>query len=413
MKHVFLYLTTLLFCSGCLSNIDQYATGNPRLKLHFPDQDNYESGTWTLTDFPKTQRPGSGNIDLVIEISEGHSNYIYGSLEAKDSGFTQTPPEPNKRLTIHRDAGSLSLIQGTESTPWSGQFEVQADLTFGDLVRQITGEPISSYRLLTTILRDVKQSTLIAYSEIEIELTSSDLWSFLDRRIKADYVTSMRETHKDFSAKDIIQLRQFGVSPELANEFPEDDASDIIKFRRFGVPPEFARAFRKYNPDYTPQDLISLRKYGVPADWAEPLSGLTKIKEADDLVLLRRFGVPPQFARAAHRYHFVNNADDITALRRHGVTTEFIEALSDVAHSTTTKGIIHLRRSGVTADYYNKMRHSGSYSIDDIVLMKRRGIPTSYVQASQVQGKAPLSSQAIIDLRNRGVSTATIRELRQ
>jgi hypothetical protein len=110
MKQVILCLTTALFCSGCLSNINQFATGNPRLKLHFQDQDNYQSGTWSLTDFPQTQRHDSGTIDLVIEIREGHSNYIYGSLEAKDFGFSQIPPEPYKRLTIHRNAGSLSLL---------------------------------------------------------------------------------------------------------------------------------------------------------------------------------------------------------------------------------------------------------------------------------------------------------------
>jgi hypothetical protein len=155
---------------------------------------------------------------------------------------------------------------------------VQASSTFTDQVRQITGEPMSSYRLLTSIIRNVKQSTLIAYLETEIELTSSELWSFLDSGITPDYIASMRETHNDFSAQDIIELRRFGVTPELANEFPEYGAADIIKLRRFGVPPEFARAFRKHNPEYTPEDLISLRRYGVPADWAEPLSGLTKIR---------------------------------------------------------------------------------------------------------------------------------------
>lgn len=339
MKHVILFLITTLFFSGCLSGIDQYATSNPRLRFHFPNQGNNESGTWRLTDFSRTQRPDTSNIDLVIEISEGHSNYIYGSLGAEEFGFNQTPPEPNKRLAIHRDAGSLSLIQGNESTSWSGQFKVHANSAFRDHFRQITGEPISSYRLLTSILRNTKQSTLIAYSEIEIEITSSDLWTFLDRGIKADFVASMRKTHKNISAKEIIQLLQFGVSPEFANEFPEYDASDIIMLRRFGVPSEFARAFRKNNPEYTPQDLISLRKFGVPADWADALSGLAKIKGAEDLVLLKRFGVSTLFAKAAHRHQFVNNADDITALRRHGITTEFIEALSDVDASSTTKDI--------------------------------------------------------------------------
>jgi hypothetical protein len=59
------------------------------------------------------------------------------------------------------------------------------------------------------------------------------------------------------------------------------------------------------------------------------------------------------------------------------------------------------------------MRQYGSYSIEEIVMMKRRGITTSYVQAFHVQGKAPLTAKAIIDLRNRGVSADTIRELRQ
>lgn len=413
MKRFIFSLATLLVLTGCLPRIDQYATGNPRLRIQFSDPQERLSGHWTLDSPPERKLGSAYDIDLVVETAEGHSHYHYGNLTSTELGISAHPPVPNQALSLVRDAGTLTLTQGSDHFNWSGQFDIHPNHAFGDLFQRITGEPVSSSRTLMAILRGVKTSTVSTYSNLGIEMTGKDLWDWIDRRIKIEYVTSILQITRRFSAADISQLSRFNVSVELIKSFQDHTTSDIIELHRFGVTPQYSRGFREHHPAYSPQDVISLKRHGVPAEWASALDSLPKIKDASDMIALRRSGASPSFARATHRFHFVTNVDDMVSLRRHGLTSEFIEALDYLDDSTTTNEIIQLRRAGITADFHNTMRQYGAYSIDDIIKMRRRGITPDYVLATVVQGKAPLSARAIIDLRNRGVSTQTIRELRQ
>ena len=75
--------------------------------------------------------------------------------------------------------------------------------------------------------------------------------------------------------------------------------------------------------------------------------------------------------------------------------------------------VIQLRNAGVRADYLKAIHAAGGYQVDDIILLRRHGVNEDLVRAANPPGKEPMTVNAIIELRNRGVSAKTIAELRK
>jgi hypothetical protein len=76
--------------------------------------------------------------------------------------------------------------------------------------------------------------------------------------------------------------------------------------------------------------------------------------------------------------------------------------------------LVRLRNSGVSADYVQAWRQAGfNCSSEDLIRLRNNGVPSDFAAAVQVKGRKPLSVDTLIRLRNRGVTAAEIRELRE
>ena len=417
MKHpllalLFACLIAFVF-AGCRHPIQHRTGSSPRLELHFEDHHSDRSGTWKITHLRGDSLPSGYPIHVSIRGLNGSADTLFSFVQKSDFEFTQSEPYTDPNCFFEADAGKLQLSRPLEGQKWTGNFQLHTSDTFDDLVFAVSSERMTPSQLLWAIASNLKQETVESFLQTKADLSGGRFWNLVKHGVSPDYTSSILAALPEGSIDDVIELNRFGVSADQVRQFLPFDTKSIVEMRRAGVSADYAAAFREFNPLYTASDIASLRRFGVPSDWSAALRHQAKIQTSDDLITLRRFGVPISLARAAHRFHFVKNANDIATLRRHGVSTDFLTELREVDQAETPDGIIRLRRMGVSADYYNQLRTYGSYSIDDIILMRRHGIHPDLVASTQAVGKKPLTARAIIDLKNKGVSPETIRELRQ
>ncbi len=377
---------------------------------------NSISGSWRIDKPSDRLIESSDRIDIRIERTIDNVPSFTGYLDSKDLVFLNSSTDKKLQITLDRHAGRLILNQTDVEVSWAGEFDIQSNQEFDELVLQLSGHRMNQDQLLLAIIRNFKPEILQAYAGLSIDLSGNQLWDWLRRSIDPDYAKSIIEAMPAATADDIAQMKQFGVSSELVTNFvflrPDFNAKDFIELKRHGVSTNYATSFLKNNASYGSKDLTRLKRYGVPAQWGETLKGLSKVKTADDLVQLKRYGVTSDFIQTVHSSPIITDANDIVELRRYGVHSDFLNSLNPVDDSMDVKKIIHLRQYGITAGYYNEVKTAGNYTVDDIITLRRNGVKTDFVKATVVEGKTPMTVKAIVDLRRRGVSVDTIRELR-
>ena len=413
MKSYWSCLLLLIPLAGCQAPLKKLNDHSPTLTLYLDASQGSQSGRWDLTRrTPWKPREGE-RLNLQIQRTGHSARYQYSSLAVDQLQFSETPIIPHEILNLNADAGSLVLSQTKGDNPWTGTARLEADPRFGDVIFRMTKEGLNSERLLAAIIREFKLKTLLEYQETEFSFTQNELWTWLSLNIPAADASKMREANPRLSASDVVQLRRFGVPVRFVQQLPDFSANDLIQFKRFGVEGEYVQAFRQFNPEYMPDNIIALKRFGVPISWAESLAGLSKVRSHEDLIHFRKFGLSPDFVRAAHATSFARERGDFIQLRQHGISSAFLESLTDVDPSTTTQDIIRLHRAGIRSEDQNAMRAYGITSIDDMLRLKRHGVGADFIRAIRIDGRPPLTADAIIDLKTRGIGPQTIRALRQ
>ena len=417
MKHSLLALVfgvVVSFVSiGCRHSTEHRTVSSPRLELYFDKEHPGRSGHWKIVPFGSQPLPQGTGINLRVTGPNGSVDNLFSFVNQRDFKFIEEPPASAPVWRLESDGGVLELYRNTSGQEWSGEFQLRTNDPFDDLVFELSNERMSPVLWIWAIASKIEQTQLEPFSKIDADLSRGGLWNLIKHGVTADETESLLTSLPEGRIEDVIKLKRFGVSADQVRQFSPFGVESIIELRRFGVSAEYAAAFREFNPDYSASDIVTLRRFGVPSEWSLALRDLPKIQESSDLVNLRRYGVPTSLARTAHGFHFVKGANDIVSLRRQGVQGDFLKELKDVDPSETANGIIQLRRMGVSANYYNQLRRYGSYSIDDIILMRRNGVQPAFVASTFVPDKPALSARSIIELRNRGLSEQTIRELRQ
>lgn len=96
-----------------------------------------------------------------------------------------------------------------------------------------------------------------------------------------------------------------------------------------------------------------------------------------------------------------------------GLSLRWINLRQRTQENGEHSAIIQLSNAGVSTDYFLTVQAFGAYSVDDIIQFRRRGVGTELIQAANPPDREPLSAEAVIELRNRGVSPKSVSELRK
>lgn len=406
----------LVIASGCFRIKTKYRS--PRIEFYFEENDSAWTGNWkALGAYRSTQL---NRAVFLAQIRNSNGKDLTYTTSVQNQDFVRLwDQEQNEsgNLEINTEAGSLIFYLENQETNQEGLFKIEPNEAFRKLVESISGSPLNAHHAIIAILQETQLETLKAYQATGIDLRGDHLWSWIRFRVSRENVVLMQKHLPDISASDVIQLKRHGVPSEmiakLADHYPNYEVKDYVKIRRSGVNAKYALEAAKSSYDFKADELVNLRRHGVPAEWAAVCDKFPIVKGADDMVLMRRHGVSLSFLESIQDSESVHSVQDVVTLRRYGISSDFLNELGNSSLPLNVDQIIQLRNAGIQADYFNAIHAAGGYQVDDIIQFRRFGISEDLVIAANPPGKEPMTVDAIIELRNRGVSIKTVAELRK
>lgn len=349
------------------------------------------SGTWTAT-FENGWRSHSRNVRVPITVRDGSKSVqrsIGRSAEQLSRLFDSDNEAWSGSIELTSEAGAIRLEGRPESDRAEGQFSVQPNNKFADRVSGSLATPPEGVDWIWLILQEISSEEIGAFAETGAKLTVKKICRLKVHGVTADYFAAVRQA-RDFSMNDVIRLRNHGVSAD----FP-------VKLQEAGY-------------EFSAEDLTRLRNFGVSADEAIEWKQAGFDCEASELTKFRSFGVKPEFGAAVRATLKDPAPDEIIKLRNFGVTVSYLEKMSKTGSDFSADDLVHLRNFGVQPDYVAAWRSAGfEFGAKEIAKLRSFGVPTEYASAVGIPGRKPLSSDAIIKLRQRGLSAKEIRELRE
>ena len=349
------------------------------------------SGRWTAT-FGNGRRSQSGDFWVPITVRderEGVQRTI-GRQTAELSRLFETEDEtwPGS-IELTSEAGEIHLNSRLESDRVAGQFSVEPNAEFADRVSGSLAAPPEGVDWIWLILQDIGSEEIGAFAETGARLTVDEICRVKAHGVSADYFAAVRR----------------------AGHF---SVSDVIRLRNHGVPADFPEKLQKAGYEFDAGDLTRLCNFGVSADEAVAWREVGFDCDASELTKFRSFGVKPEFGAAVRGAIKDPAPDEIIRLRNFGITVQYLEEMDAAGSDFSAGDLVHLRNFGVQPDYVAAWRNAGfEFGAKEIAKLRNFGVPAEYASAVGIPGRKPLSADAIIKLRQRGLSAEEIRELRE
>ena len=349
------------------------------------------SGTWTAT-FENGWRSQAGNVWVPITVRDGNESVqrtIGRPAEELSRLFEPDSESWPGAVELTSEAGEIRLESRSESDRAGGQFTVKPNAAFADRVSGSLAAPPEGVDWIWLILQEISSEEIAAFAETGTRLTVNEICRVKAHGISADYFSAVRRA-SDFSV------------------------SDVIRLRNHGVPADFPEKLQEAGYEFEAKDLTRLRNFGVSADEAAGWKKAGFDCDASELTKFRSFGVKPEFGGAVRATLKDPAPDDIIKLRNFGITVPYLENMKKAGADFSADDLVHLRNFGVQPDYVAAWRNAGfGFGAKEIAKLRSFGVPTEYASAVGIPGRKPLSSDAIIKLRQRGLSAEEIRELRE
>lgn len=371
-------------------------------------------GKWEidLRKYGRERRNG-----LHIEFREGRNNiYGYYLPEHRAPELPRAKDGAAIDFIIPGDAGDLRFKGEVDGSVASGRYVFEPNPSFIAEARKYWKRELSREELFELSRSDVTINFIKTVSEAGVDSDYEDVLKLRRHGVKA-------EDAKEFGAMgfkksgDITRMRSHGVSAEYARKTRElnygKDAEEIVRLRSHGVNPELLQDWKEAGFAPEADEVIRLRNHGLKPDYAAAWKKAGYDFSYDDIIKARNHGVPTDFAAALGAVGDRPTLDDAIRLRQHGVNAEYYREIKKLNASYTPEDIVRLRQHGVQTDYVRSLQKAQSFTVEEIIRLRNSGVPADYVVALNVEGRSPLDSGAIIELRNRGVSAETARKLRQ
>lgn len=409
-------LALLLFASATVAALFGHKWQDDRLTL-LPDKSRTE-GEWHAGISTLNRSRVNNAAGINIEIREGTTTWVFYL--------------PNERAP---------LLDGKTGDGEHVHFSIAAesgDLQFDGVVKGKSAE--GHY-----VFEPNKQFVGDAGESLKTKLANEDLLKFAFARITLAYIRGVAETLPSVTPEDIVRLRNFGLEPDAIKAYVAAGFSkvdDLTRLRSFGVTPDYASKVRAAGYGKTAEEVTRLRSFGVTTDDLVGWKNAGFALSADEVVKMRSFGVQPDYGAAWKKAGFDVNAEGLIHARNFGVPVDFAAAVAAAKPKPSLEEIVRMRQFGITADYFREIKEykpnytvaeiirlrqfgvmpeyvkalagsRGDFTAEQIIKLRNFGVPAEYVAALNLPDRKPLDADAIIDLRNRGVSVEAARKLRE
>jgi hypothetical protein len=160
--------------------------------------------------------------------------------------------------------------------------------------------------------------------------------------------------YTDLSVEEIIDIKNAGVTAEyltsLVRAWGKLPARELMEARRHGLSPDYAGRMRAAGVrDLTLAGVMQLRNHGVDPEHIQQIHALGfGPYTVRDAIEIRTHGVQPDLFRALRDSGFRHpDLRDVIEARRYGVRPEHLREAARIGNSLTLRQIIRLKNAGV------------------------------------------------------------------
>jgi beta-lactamase regulating signal transducer with metallopeptidase domain len=224
-----------------------------------------------------------------------------------------------------------------------------------------------------------------------------------------DELTTQRYARPDLPS--LLRAAQHGVDLAYVKEMGglgmrlgQIDA--LVAQRDHGVSPQFIRELGAQGLAHlTPDDLIRAREHGVSPQYVGQLKALGHGgMSLDELIGARDHGISPEYVRDLRQLGYQMTLAELTNARDHGVSPEYIRDLTALGYERVPLDrLIAARDRGISPEYIRELRDVGyRLTLDELTTARNRGISAEYVRQLKAQGRAGLTLDDLVAMRNLG-----------
>lgn len=437
---------TLACLTACYVQYDQRPThsasrGQPTLELVIDQTSPAIAGPWSAN-------LGRGVQDEWVWVTlgvarEGNAPRSATSIPTTVFPFFDPSVSWPGASRLDRDAGTLEFKGSRTHDNAEGRFTFSPNPPYvRDAQTLLVARP-SAVDLLRLTLLDVTHAELEAYSKCGLPLDTADLCELKTYRVPPAYVEKVRKG-ADYSVHEVVRLHSYNVPETYPAEirrtgwkFPVESIvhiysyhvssaevvgwsksgclngpEDITRLHSYGVTPEFGSAVKATLPTATSDDIIRLKSYGLSEDYLDGIKSAGVKFDANELVRLKSFNVSVDEISAWMKGGYALKSDDLVRLHSYNVTPDYATALNNT--NFNAGDLIKLKSYNITAAEVTQWVNAGyNFSVHELVRLKVAGVTPDYADALTVMGRKKLTVDAIIRLRQRGISAEEIRQLRE
>jgi hypothetical protein len=393
----------LIILAGCgVRYADPYYNSHgsqPRLVLHFTDPQAAVSGEWESAGIDTVFSERHLNEWLNLEIVDAtRSRTQMSGVPIKDFDWTAAnaleasdQPLTNRlEFALRRPAGEILFSGRQELGEARGEFQIKPDPDFSQQVEQLCAEKPGANDCLLLILRKASLDDLRQLKDCGYTVSLADFIRLYNYGLSVDYARDMRQAIGAISIDQLIQLRNHGLTAQ------------------------YARDFKSAGYSFPPQELIKLRNHAVTADFAAALKKGGFNLNSDELVRLRNSGVSADYATGLKRAGYGGSIEQIVRLRNTGISVDYCTGVQQAGYDLSADQVVQLRNSGVGVDYLAAVKKAGyDFTMEELIRLRNHGVSAEYLADLIESGRKPLPADIIIQMRSRGVSADTVREIRR
>lgn len=356
------------------------------------------TGDWSWEGLSKKKEKQIQNSWIQIQISyeeQRNVRHYFGGIQGQ--AFIWNPGQDDKiekgeaplHFGLSRAAGELWFNGQYDSKGASGKFEFKANKRFCDEVSALCNSKPELDDLFQLTLRDASIDQLKEFTKTGLAVSVSDWLRLLNNGISPEFASGMNKALGKTTIENIIECRNNGLNPSFVSAFKaagyDLNHRELIRARNNGINPDFAAEFKKGGFDLN----------------------------LDQVIHLRNNGIQPHFAIRAKELGF-GNIEEIIQMRNNGLTEDYLQQMREAGGQYSIQDIIRLRNNGVPTSFIKAVKKAGyNFNIDEIIRLRNNGVSENFLQEITIPDRKPLSAEAIIHLRSRGISSDVIRELRQ
>ena len=437
-----------LVLTGCSALVAADSEEGIQLELRIQETTPQVRGTWKTLPDREGNRAGPKRTWFTIRLRmpKGRDPQFSRPADQFPDLFVRRAPDGPLRFEVESDAGVLHFEGERSDEKLNGVFQFRSVASFTQEVSPLFSEPTQPIQWLLLALSNAKASEIVGFASTGLRFSAEGYLTLKSHGVQREYVQPLLQSGQNFDVEAIARMRDHAVPPGLPSAMRKAGydfkVSDYCLLRDHTVSAAEAGVWRESGYMLSATDLCRLRDHAVSSEYSTILPQASFHLSLEDFIRLRDHGVAPAEVAAWKRAGFELDSVEVCRLRNHSVTADYGRSVKEAIGVITVDELIRLRGQGVPEAYLRQMleidprlkvadliqlrthavdsgyvrawRDAGcDFKIQELVRLRDHGVPVTYARVVHSTKNQPISVSTLIELHNKGLSPAAVRQMRE